>query len=488
MKSPLAVLVVICLGACVGTGTITVVGIGPEGSGGGTRTGGGGGAGTGGASSVSVAIAPKSATVEVGGTLMFAATVTGSSDDGVTWSVQEGNGGRISAAGLYTAPAQTGTYHVVATSHADSSRTDTATVTAQQVQPASVRISPAMAAVGLGGQLRFMATVMGASGAGVIWSASAGRIDETGLFTAPTVPGTVMVNAVSQSNSSLSGQATVSVLRPFLQISPPSASVAPSGKISFSAVVVGGSDNSVTWSATAGTIDQNGQFTAPASNGSLQVTARSKADPTLSAVAPVTVTSAAYIVTCVGDSITQGYQTSPGNSYPSALAKLLGSRYTVKNFGHSGASLMKGPVGYWDTTEYGASTTFAGGAAGEVVIQLGTNDSNTANWPQGKSHFLADCEELVEHYKALPSAPRVWVNLPPPVPGTDSSGIDGAIVRDQIIPLLKQCAMEKQVRTIDVFSALLPYPNDYADGVHPNDAGAAIIARTVYDAIIAPRP
>jgi hypothetical protein len=47
----------------------------------------------------------------------------------VTWSVQEASGGTISAAGLYTAPLTSGTYHVVATSRADTTRTGTATVT-----------------------------------------------------------------------------------------------------------------------------------------------------------------------------------------------------------------------------------------------------------------------------------------------------------------------------------------------------------------------
>jgi hypothetical protein len=48
----------------------------------------------------------------------------------VTWSVQEGaSGGAITPAGVYTAPNGVGTYHVVATSVADGTKTATATVT-----------------------------------------------------------------------------------------------------------------------------------------------------------------------------------------------------------------------------------------------------------------------------------------------------------------------------------------------------------------------
>src|SRR5450759_2170866 len=69
-----------------------------------------------GTTSVSVAITPVSASLHTGGTQLFAATVTGSSNQAVTWGVVEAAGGSISAAGLYTAPALAGSFHVQATS------------------------------------------------------------------------------------------------------------------------------------------------------------------------------------------------------------------------------------------------------------------------------------------------------------------------------------------------------------------------------------
>lgn len=75
-----------------------------------------------------VAISPRSAVLAEAGTEQFTATVAGGGT--VNWSVQEGaTGGTITSAGLYTAPATTGTYHVIATDSADSSQTATATVT-----------------------------------------------------------------------------------------------------------------------------------------------------------------------------------------------------------------------------------------------------------------------------------------------------------------------------------------------------------------------
>lgn len=76
-----------------------------------------------------VSVTPIAATVPVGGSQTFAATVTGPANTAVNWSVQEGvSGGSITSAGVYTAPSTHGTYHVVATSAYDPSRSATATV------------------------------------------------------------------------------------------------------------------------------------------------------------------------------------------------------------------------------------------------------------------------------------------------------------------------------------------------------------------------
>jgi hypothetical protein len=106
-----------------------------------------GGGGSGGATSttppgtVAVAIAPTSASVVIAtGTQTFSATVTGSSDTGVTWQVNSVAGGNatvgtISAAGVYTAPAtlpSPATVTVTAVADADSTKTASATVTLTQ--------------------------------------------------------------------------------------------------------------------------------------------------------------------------------------------------------------------------------------------------------------------------------------------------------------------------------------------------------------------
>src|SRR5436190_125579 len=67
--------------------------------------------------------------------------------------------------------------------------------------------------------------------------------------------------------------------------------------------------------------------------------------------------------------------------------------------------------------------------------------------------------------------------------GDGASSPQAAIIAKEGIPLLRQCAQETGVPTIDVFGALSPYPHYFVDGVHPNDQGAALIAQTVHDSI-----
>jgi sugar lactone lactonase YvrE len=88
-------------------------------------TGGGGGGTSAPASTVSVSITGAGTPLTALGTRSFTATVSGSGNSAVSWSVVEAGGGSITPAGLYTAPAAAGTYTVKATSQADVSKSAT---------------------------------------------------------------------------------------------------------------------------------------------------------------------------------------------------------------------------------------------------------------------------------------------------------------------------------------------------------------------------
>ena len=83
-------------------------------------------------------------------------------------------------------------------------------------------------------------------------------------------------------------------------------------------------------------------------------------------------------VACVGDSITygSGIKDRHHDSYPAVLGRWLGPGWDVRNFGVSGATLLKkGDLPYFKQKNHEAAVAFTPDI---VVIMLGTNDSSTS--------------------------------------------------------------------------------------------------------------
>lgn len=179
--------------------------------------------------SVKVTLSPGSATVQTGKTQQFTATVTGTTNTGVTWQVNGVTGGNattgtISGAGLYTAPNQLPNPAVVsvkAISNADSTKSASSTVTISQ-PPVAVTVAPASATVEVGKTQQFTANVTGTTNTAVTWqvngvtggNASAGTISASGLYTAPATvpnPAAVTVKAISSADPAKSATGTVTV-------------------------------------------------------------------------------------------------------------------------------------------------------------------------------------------------------------------------------------------------------------------------------------
>jgi uncharacterized protein (DUF1800 family) len=101
-------------------------------------------------SAIAVAVVPPSATVRAGNTQSFTATVTGTTNTAVAWSVNGVAGGNattgtISAAGLYTAPANLptpNTITVTASSAADATKKANSGVTLENPIPVLVAVTP----------------------------------------------------------------------------------------------------------------------------------------------------------------------------------------------------------------------------------------------------------------------------------------------------------------------------------------------------------
>jgi lysophospholipase L1-like esterase len=186
-------------------------------------------------------------------------------------------------------------------------------------------------------------------------------------------------------------------------------------------------------------------------------------------------------VACVGDSITYGagVESRELNNYPAVLGKFLGSRFEVRNFGVSGATLLrKGDKPYWNLPEFRAVTDFNPQV---VILKLGTNDSKPQNWEHG-GEFANDLRAMLDYFIAIPARPKIWVCLPVPVYET-RWGINEATVKGEIIPVIQHVAAEKGIPTIDLHRVLSDRPEYFPDKIHPNAAGAGMMAITIFTAL-----
>lgn len=268
---------------------------------------------------VSIMTSTSNATVPMGASQAFTATVTGASNTGVTWSIQEGSaGGTIDATGKYTAPKTAGTYHIIVTSMADPSKSVVITVTVTSVttgNPVSISVSPSVAGVKELAPFKFVASFAGTTNTSANWSvvegAAGGTIDSNGNYTAPNTTGTFHVMATTAADPTKSATAAVVVTGPgvVVTLGCPSCvqgqsgttlnfEVTPGTKLQFTATVTGTSSTAVSWSAgglsASGTIDQNGLFTAGSTLGQTGVTATSVATPSAQAFAIITITDSPH--------------------------------------------------------------------------------------------------------------------------------------------------------------------------------------------------
>lgn len=154
--------------------------------------------------------------------------------------------------------------------------------------------------------------------------------------------------------------------------------------------------------------------------------------------------------------------------------------------------LTTGNTPYVSQSEYTGATSFVSGAGAnavvDVIIMLGTNDSKPVNWQASgggtqATQFMTDCGKLVDHFASLATHPVVYLALPPTA-GTNKITIDGAVIKNQIIPILKQVAMQKGLPTIDVQTPTASVPQDFGDGVHPNDTGYVLVAQVMHDGLL----
>ena len=186
-------------------------------------------------------------------------------------------------------------------------------------------------------------------------------------------------------------------------------------------------------------------------------------------------------VACIGNSITfgAGIRNRSRDSYPSVLARMLGDSYWVKNFGVSARTMLnKGDHPYMNEPAYKNALAFNPNI---VVIKLGTNDSKSFNWKY-KADFMKDAQTMIDAFKGLPSQPKIYLCYPSKAYLT-GDGLNDDIISKEIIPMIKKLAKKNDLSVIDLHTAMDGMPELFPDRIHPNEKGAQVMAKAVYQSI-----
>jgi hypothetical protein len=369
---------------------------------------------TSGSSQVSIKLNQSTATLVPGQTQQFTATVTGTDNTALTWKVDNVSGGSpqhgtISSSGLYTAPQQSGSHTVTATSVADTTKNASAAVTVQ----GNVAVTPGTANLLAGATQQFQATVGGQASTNVTWSvdgvsggsATVGTISSAGLYAAPSQPGNHTITAANGTDAADNATAAVTVFT--FGISPSSASLGQGGSQQFTVTIQGLANTSVTWSVdgvaggntTAGTISTTGVYTAPGQNGTHTVTAISVADTAASVSASVSVNgtvaispSAATLITGTTQQFTATVQGTTNPTITWSVDGITGGNSTAGTISSSGLYTSPSQPG---THTVAASAASGGSASAPLTIfSFALSPSSATVSPAGTQQFTATIQGL----------------------------------------------------------------------------------------------
>jgi len=380
---------------------------------------------------VSVTVTPPTASVPLSVTQTFSAQVTGSLNTNVTWDVNGVVGGNatfgtvtnISGANTttYTAPAALPAppnvlVHAVSAANPAASGQATVTLTI----PGALTLTPGSATSAVSHRQPFTVTISGSANTNVIWQvngipggnatvgqicvvasnpcqsvsiAPAGNVEYLAPTSIPS-PNPVTLTVASQAFPAQIINAQITILAHIIvSVSPPSANLAPATTQSFSANVLGTTDQIVSWNVTGasctgadfpcGVIDADGLYTAPISTPSpngINIVATSSEDSSRSGFSSVTITNAITIAGLLPASATAG-------GAGSFTLQVLGGNFEATSPGPGSTIFVNGTARATSCASRGICTTALTSTdlatAGNLPITVRNPDlsqSNTVNF------------------------------------------------------------------------------------------------------------
>ncbi len=202
-------------------------------------------------------------------------------------------------------------------------------------------------------------------------------------------------------------------------------------------------------------------------------------------------------VACVGDSITQGINsTDPVNkTYPVYIQEMLGYDYYVLNAGLSGYSICNiDDYAYFKSKQFTESRELRPDV---VLFALGTNDANPTpnqpykNWEDPQydrtNVFIKSTNDLLDAYKNANPDVQIIMILPASLFKVGADGWNAEAWTANIVkyshPLLVQIAKDRGLQTVDMFPWSKENKEVFTDGLHPKDETYKTFAQYIYDNI-----
>ncbi|MBL0211757.1 MAG: heparinase II/III family protein [Holophagaceae bacterium] len=335
---------------------------------------------------------PSSMTLQTGQSAMLLGF--GGDPADLRWALDEGSmAGSLTPQGSlagfalarYQAPAEAGVFHASLTSALDSTLHARAKITVRRRGQVSVAVLPSSATLQANGSRSFHAQVTGTANRAVTWSATAGSITSSGVYTAPSAPGAATVRATSVADSTRFGEAAVTITG---QPAPPAIS-------SFMAVpptITAGQSSTLSWTV-------NGATSLSIDHGVGAVTGTSKVvNPGATTTYTLTATNAAGSATATATiTVNPAPQPPTISSFTATPPTITAGQNSTLGWAVSGATSLSIDNGVGAVTgtskvvSPGATTTYtltASNAAGSVTATA-TVTVTPASQPPSISSFTA---------------------------------------------------------------------------------------------------
>jgi acyl-CoA thioesterase I len=154
--------------------------------------------------------------------------------------------------------------------------------------------------------------------------------------------------------------------------------------------------------------------------------------------------------------------------------------YDVRNYGVADSTIVLTEKPWIKSAKFGKAKAFMPNI---VVIMMGTQDCQKGRNLDQIATFVPEYEKLIAEFSALPTKPRIFICLPPPIVGSGAWGMTSENLEAKVIPGVKQVAKDLDLPLLDTHTPLSNRPELFHNNVHLVGESNKILASVVYKAI-----